>query len=154
MNLDLDLDLDMDMDLDLDLDLDMDLIDSMQAPTANNSKWIIRLKRPVSRPQKYNDFTEIGYVYHPGRSSRIPANQHRDIDYYDPKAEAKVTAKVATEVASNPRRRSRKTTRLERIQTKIKRFTKQKKINYKSKINVKSKLYSSLKRTKKTNEHI
>lgn len=141
--------------------LDMQSIYSVSMPTPYHPKWLIRLYRPVSRPKKYDEYTEIGYVDHPARASLIPANQYNNIYYYDPMLEVGPSKPKPT--------RSRNT----RLDTKIRaykrnptqRFTQRfnSKINsIKSKFNpmtskfnsMKSKSKSKSKRTKLPNRNI
>lgn len=58
-------------------DLDADNIRSINPPSKTHSTWNIRLRRPIDRPKKFNEFTEVGYVSHPTRQVRIPEEQQR-----------------------------------------------------------------------------
>lgn len=56
-------------------DLDADNIQSINPPSNTHSTWNIRLRRPIVRPKKFNEFTEVGYISHPTRQIRVPEEQ-------------------------------------------------------------------------------
>jgi hypothetical protein len=56
-------------------DLDTKNIQSINPPSNTHSTWNIRLRRPIERPSKFNEFTEVGYVSHPTRQIKIPKEQ-------------------------------------------------------------------------------
>jgi hypothetical protein len=133
--------------------LDMQLIYSVSRPTPYYPKWLIRLRRPVSRPKKYDEYTEIGYVDHPARASLIPASQYNDIYYYDPMLEVGPSKPKQTRSRNTRSRniRSRNT----RLDTKIQTHKRNQKQNPKKRFN--SKFNSKITQNKRTtlpSEHI